>query len=77
MILTFLTTTDRNWNQGAILFIVLVLLLIGIGLWWLLYGERKPQHRLVLSNGCVSAFTGTTEICVVCVYAVCIPVDAH
>ena len=75
MILIFLTTTDHNWNQGAILFIVLVLPLIAIGLWWLLYGERKPQHRLVLSNECVSAFT--TQICVVCVYTVCIPVDAH
>ena len=59
MILTFPTTTDQNWNPPKVIIIILVLLLIGIGC--IIYGENKPQDKLVLSNKRMSVFT--TQMC--------------
>ena len=51
----------RNWKQlGAVLFILLVLLLvIGIGLWWMLDSESELQLTLILSSEYMSVRTCT------------------
>ena len=59
----------HNWKQlGAILISLLLLLVIGIGLWWMLDSESKSQLTLVLSSEYMSVYTTHAFLINLCVY---------
>ena len=60
----------HNWKQlGAILIILLLLLVIGIAMWWILDNESKSQLTLILNSEYTSVYT-CTQFLFICVYAI-------
>ena len=57
----------HNWKQlRAILISLLLLLVTGIGMWWILDSESKSQRALILNSEHMSVYT--TQLLLICVH---------
>ena len=64
--LQYRTCNDTELFAGFLLIIVLLLLVIGIGMWWMLDSESKPHLTLIL--GRLHQYIQQIVICVYSVY---------